>query len=157
MFVVVFALGRRGFHHVAHRTVSWCFTAACSILIGMTSVGAAQRPDDRAVPSENIESGRDTYAFHCAACHGRAGKGDGPVAPTLRAAPPGLTTIARRRGGRFPQAEVTAFIVGRRPAAHGSSDMPVWGPLFRELNPFDSRVDVRLLRLVDYLQSIQIK
>jgi mono/diheme cytochrome c family protein len=155
VFVVVFALGRGGFRHVGH--VSWCFTAACFIVIGMTSVGAAQRPDDRAVPSENIESGRDTYAFHCAACHGRAGKGDGPVAPTLRAAPPDLTTIARRRGGRFPQAEVTALIVGRRPAAHGSSDMPVWGPLFRELNPFDSKVDVRLLRLVDHLQSIQIK
>jgi mono/diheme cytochrome c family protein len=109
------------------------------------------------VPSENIESGRDTYAFYCAACHGRTGKGDGPVAPTLKAALPDLTTIARRRGGRFSQAELTAFIVGRRPAAHGSSDMPVWGPLFRELNPFDSRVDVRLLRLVDHLQSIQIK
>ena len=59
---------------------------------------------------------------------------------------------------RFPQAEVTALIVGRRPAAHGSSDMPVWGPLFRELNPFDSRVDVRLLRLVDpAVDSDQVK
>jgi hypothetical protein len=41
--------------------------------------------------------------------------------------------------------------------AHGTSDMPVWGPLFRELNPYDSRVDVRLSRLVDYLKSIQLK
>jgi hypothetical protein len=35
--------------------------------------------------------------------------------------------------------------------------MPVWGPLFRELNPHDSRIDVRLLRLVEYLKSIQAK
>jgi hypothetical protein len=75
----------------------------------------------------------------------------------LTTAPPDLTTLAKRKGGRFDKAEVTAFIVGRRPLAHGTSDMPVWGPLFRELNPYDSRVDVRLSRLVDYLKSIQLK
>ena len=132
-------------------------TAACLFVAGVTCGAAGQRPEDR-VPSETtIESGRDTYLFHCAACHGRTGKGDGPVGSTLKAAPPDLTTLAKRRGGRFPQADVTVFIVGRRPSAHGSSDMPVWGPLFRELNPFDSRVDVRLSRLVDYLKSMQVK
>jgi hypothetical protein len=75
----------------------------------------------------------------------------------LTTAPPDLTTLAKRRGGRFDEADITAFIVGRRPLAHGTSDMPVWGPLFRELNPFDSRVDVRLSRLVSYLKSIQVK
>ena len=64
-------------------------------------------------------------------------------------------------GKRHPlqmgEAEVTAFIVGRRPAAHGSGEMPVWGPLFRELNPYDSRIDARLSRLVEYLKSIQVK
>lgn len=129
---------------------------ACFFVVGVTCASAGQRPKDRA-PSENTESGRDTYLFHCAAYHGRTGKGDGPVVSTLKAAPPDLTTLAKRRGGRFPQSEVTAFIVGRRPAAHGSSEMPVWGPLFQELNPFDSRIDVRLLRLVDSLKSIQVK
>ena len=132
------------------------FAVICSLIIVVTWANAKQRPDDRA-PSETIESGRDTYVFYCAACHGRTGKGDGPVASSLKAAPPDLTTLAKRRGGRFGEAEVTAFIVGRRPSAHGSSDMPVWGPLFRELNPHDSRIDVRLLRLVDYLKSIQVK
>jgi hypothetical protein len=75
----------------------------------------------------------------------------------LAKAPPDLTTLEKRGGGRFDEAEITAFIIGRRPAAHGTSDMPVWGPLFRELNPYDSRVDVRLSRLVDYLKSIQLK
>jgi mono/diheme cytochrome c family protein len=130
--------------------------ALCFFVIGSTSAGTAQRPEDRP-PSETIESGRDTYLFHCAACHGRTGKGDGPVVPTLKTAPPDLTTLAQRRGGRFAEAEITAFIVGRRPAAHGSNDMPVWGPVFRELNPFDSRIDVRLSGLVDYLTSIQAK
>lgn len=109
--------------------------------------------------NEVIESGRETYFFHCAACHGRNGKGDGPVVPALKAPPPDLTTLAKRRGGRYPRAEITAFITGkgRDLAAHGSGDMPVWGPLFRELNPFDSRIDVRLLRLNDHLESIQAK
>jgi mono/diheme cytochrome c family protein len=131
-------------------------TAACVLVIGVMSASASQRPDDGG-PSVMIESGRETYVFHCAACHGRTARGDGPVASVLKAVPPDLTTLATRRGGRFEDAAVTAFIVGPRPAAHGTSDMPVWGPLFRELNPYDSRVDVRLLRLVDYLKSIQVK
>ena len=132
------------------------FAVTCSLVIVVTCGNAEQRPESGA-PTETIESGRDTYAFYCAACHGRTGKGDGPVVSSLKAAPPDLTTLAKRSGGRFRETEVTARIVGRRPSAHGSSDMPVWGPLFRELNPHDSRVDVRLLRLVDYLKSIQVK
>jgi mono/diheme cytochrome c family protein len=130
--------------------------AACVLVVGVTCATASQRSGDSG-PSETIESGRDTYLFHCAACHGRAARGDGPVVPALKIVPPDLTTIAKRRGGRFDDADVTAFIVGRRRAAHGTNEMPVWGPLFRELNPYDSRFDVRLSRLVDYLKSIQVK
>lgn len=135
---------------------SWIATA-CFLSIGATCAGASQRPDTGAGPLQTIESGRDTYLFHCAACHGRTGTGDGPMVSVLTTAPPNLTTLAKRRGGRFNEAEVAAFIVGRRPLAHGTSEMPVWGPLFQELNPFDSRVDVRLSRLVAYLKSIQVK
>jgi hypothetical protein len=35
--------------------------------------------------------------------------------------------------------------------------MPVWGPFFRELGPFDSKIDVRVARLLDYLESLQVK
>jgi len=130
--------------------------AAIGVFVAWTTGAAGQGGESR-VPSAAIESGKETYLFHCAACHGRTGKGDGPVLSTLKIVPPDLTTLAKRRGGRFSEAEITAFIVGRRPAAHGSSDMPVWGPLFRELNPYDSRIDVRLLGLVDHLKSIQVK
>ena len=138
-------------------TIEKSLAATCflTLIVGLTWASAEQRPKDRA-SSETIESGRDTFVFYCAACHGRTGQGDGPVTASLKAAPPDLTTLAKRRG-RFREAEVTAFIMGRRPSAHGSSDMPIWGPLFRELNPYDSKIDVRLLRLVDYLKSIQRK
>ena len=118
---------------------------------------AAQRDGDK--PAEVVETGAETYLFHCASCHGRRGKGDGAVASALKTRPPDLTTMARRRGGRFPRAEVTDFIFGRgrQVVAHGPADMPVWGPLFRELNPFDSRVDVRAARLVAHLESPQVK
>jgi hypothetical protein len=105
------------------------------------------------------ETGQATFLGHCAPCHGRDGKGDGPVASVLQAAPPDLTTLAVRTGPSFSHARLAAYLLGRgRPsAAHGTSEMPVWGPLFRELNPSPSRIDVRLERLVDYLESIQVK
>jgi hypothetical protein len=35
--------------------------------------------------------------------------------------------------------------------------MPVWGPIFRALDPNDARTAVRLDNLVRYLESIQLK
>jgi mono/diheme cytochrome c family protein len=124
---------------------------------GIPGVAADRRQGDTAV--EVKESGAETYANHCAACHGRGGLGDGPVAPTLRQKPANLTTIAHRRGGSFPRTEVMDFVLGngKRVGAHGTRDMPVWGPFFRTLNPSGSNVDVRVTRLVDYLESIQVK
>jgi mono/diheme cytochrome c family protein len=132
-----------------------------TLLLGTAwAVLAAQVPAPAKVPwTEESTTGPDTYTFYCAPCHGRTGKGDGPVASALKTPPPDLTTLAVRRGGRFPRAEVTTFVAGRRrmPPAHGSSDMPVWGPAFRALEDPDSRISVRLLNVVEYLESIQVK
>jgi hypothetical protein len=35
--------------------------------------------------------------------------------------------------------------------------MPVWGPIFRGLDPSDTRVNVRIANLVGYIESIQLK
>jgi hypothetical protein len=55
--------------------------------------------------------------------------------------------------------DIEAFVAGsgRAIAAHGSGVMPVWGPIFRSLDPSDLRVKVRIANLVDYLASIQTK
>ena len=138
------------------KAVSWLAVVAGMLLAWEPVPTADGRSNTQA--AEVIESGAETYMAHCAACHGRTGVGDGPVAATLRQKPSNLTTIARRRGGKFPRVEVTDFILGRsRVGAHGTRDMPVWGPLFREINPADSQVDVRLTRLVDHLESLQLK
>jgi mono/diheme cytochrome c family protein len=133
--------------------------AVAGLMLCGASQGMSAQRRDPPPPAEVVETGADTYASHCASCHGRGGKGDGPTAPSLRQKPADLTTIAHRRGGQFPRAEMSDFILGKgkRIGAHGSRDMPVWGPLFTESNPFDSRVDVRVERLLDYLESLQVK
>jgi mono/diheme cytochrome c family protein len=102
-------------------------------------------------------SGRDLFEFYCASCHGRDGNGKGPVAPALRVPPPDLTRIAARNDGVFPKARIEALLTGDRniPPAHGSSDMPVWGPIFSALDSNDRMNRVRIANIVDYLASIQ--
>lgn len=104
-------------------------------------------------------AGRDLFEFYCATCHGRDAKGTGPAAGALRVPPPDLTTLAARNGGVFPSARVEALVTGDQdmPAAHGSREMPVWGPIFRGLDPNDRLNRVRIRNIVEYLASMQVK
>jgi mono/diheme cytochrome c family protein len=104
--------------------------------------------------------GPDVFKFYCAPCHGHDGKGNGPVAVALKSRPPDLTEIARRNGGIFPKARVESFVTNgdvNPSPAHGTADMPVWGPTFRSLDPSDARVRVRIDNLVEYVESLQIR
>jgi len=84
------------------------------------------------------------------------GKGDGPVAPALKATAPDLTAIAKNNGGKFPVARVRRIITGEgMVASHGSREMPVWGPIFSQVEADVDRGPVRLENLVKYLESIQ--
>ena len=50
------------------------------------------------------------------------------------------------------------FWSGTEVAAYGSSDMPIWGPLFKSLDPtHDIAVPQRIRNLNDYLVSLQAK
>jgi len=103
--------------------------------------------------------GRDLFDFYCASCHGKDGKGNGPVASALKVPPPDLTLLARRNGGTFPAERVKAFVTNDGDgvaSAHGTSDMPVWGPVFRALESSDARVRVRIANIVAHIQSIQL-
>jgi mono/diheme cytochrome c family protein len=102
-------------------------------------------------------SGDDLFRFYCATCHGRDGKGDGPVAAALNRRPADLTTIAKRNGGRYPKDRLERFVAGDREAtlAHGSSEMPVWGPIFQALDPRDTVNRVRIQNLVAFIESLQ--
>jgi mono/diheme cytochrome c family protein len=104
-------------------------------------------------------AGPDLFQFYCAPCHGRDGRGGGPVAAVLKTPPADLTKIAERRAGTFPRADIVGF-VSEGPAlipAHGTIDMPVWGPIFRSLDSSEARIRIRIDNLVSYLESIQAK
>jgi mono/diheme cytochrome c family protein len=105
-------------------------------------------------------SGEELYQQFCAACHGTSGKGDGPVAGSLKVEVPDLTLIARRNGGVFPRDRIEKIIDGRFIiGAHGTRTMPIWGEQFSEVevgNP-DAEKATRtvILRLADYLWMLQ--
>src|SRR3990172_4001063 len=88
------------------------------------------------VPEQLIESleGRDLFRAYCSACHGENARGGGPVASSLKGKVPDLTRIAERRGGTFPLPQVERIITGEETvaAAHGSREMPILGPIFRQ-------------------------
>lgn len=139
-------------------------SASVFLLFG-TSIAAVNQYGGR--PSSPIEkqqnppgyvpSGKQMYKNYCAACHGADGKGHGPVSPSLRTATPDLTTLAKRHGGVFPRDHVAGVLrFGPGFAAHGSSDMPVWGPIFLYLDHYDeAAVRERINNLCDYIESLQ--
>ena len=100
--------------------------------------------------------GKDSFEAYCASCHGTDGRGKGPVARALKAAPADLTLLGSRNSDVFPRERVKATLsgTGRTVAAHGTTEMPIWGPLFRAFES-DARVRVRIDNLVSYLATLQ--
>ena len=100
--------------------------------------------------------GPDLFRAHCAPCHGEDAKGSGPMAPALKVTVPDLTVLARNHGGQFPANRVRKMIAGDEISeAHGSREMPIWGPVFHQIEWDQDLGNVRLENLVKYLQSIQ--
>ena len=102
--------------------------------------------------------GADLYKAYCASCHGSNAKGHGPVSPVLITQAPDLTTIAKRNGGVFPSQRVRKIIAGVEIIiAHGTREMPIWGPIFHQVEEDRDYGEVRLQKLTDYLRSLQGK
>ncbi len=99
------------------------------------------------------------YVAYCAVCHGKDGKGDGPMAKALKAAPPDLTHLAARSGGKFPAERVQKIIASKEqaPAGHGTREMPVWGPIFSQIAWDQDLGQIRVYNLAKYLEKIQAK
>ena len=77
----------------------------------------------------------------------------------LKTPPPDLTTLARRHDGKFPYEYISDVLrFGTRILSHGSSDMPIWGPIFGSLDNYNEpAVRKRIKDLSDYLASLQQK
>jgi len=133
------------------------------LLLGLSCLMVAAGAQDNAVPrnaqasSPSAQSGKKTYAHYCASCHGTDARGNGPAAVVLKTMPPDLTTLAKRHGGKFPYDYIFDVLrFGTRFASHGSSDMPIWGPIFGSMEGYDEvAVRKRIKDLSDYLASLQ--
>ncbi|MFI5103631.1 MAG: c-type cytochrome [Terriglobales bacterium] len=116
---------------------------------------AADKKIEKLIPSLN---GADLYRYHCATCHGVDGKGHGPVVPALSVKVPDLTTIAKRNHGEFPADRIRNIISGDEVFyAHGSRDMPIWGPIFHQIENDRDYGNIRLQNVTEHLRSIQQK
>jgi mono/diheme cytochrome c family protein len=122
----------------------------------------AQNPkehEDQPIRLMNSLKGADLYKAYCAVCHGADARGNGPMAQSLKNAPADLTRIAARNGGSFPLARIRRVISGAeaRGTAHGTREMPVWGPIFSQVDRDQDLGGVRIDNLARYLQNLQVK
>ena len=143
---------------VAHRILG---IATMAVLL--TFVAAAQQTSTEIkhipVKPTNAASGQEMFMNYCAVCHGKDGKGSGPAAPALKMPATDLTTLAQKNGGKYPSLHVSSVIRGEGDLpAHGSKDMPVWGPLFWKMSQgHDAEVQQRIANLNQYIESLQAK
>ena len=140
------------------RTLPGVIIAIIVVLTGLA--GAQSNPEvkiKKVAPSQTSPaSGQQMYLAYCASCHGTSAKGDGPAAPALKPAPTDLTALAKQNKGTFPSNHVQTILKGGAVTAHGSQDMPVWGPIFRSMSGgFTPAVELRIHNLSKYLESVQ--
>jgi len=131
-----------------------------ALLVWAVSIGgkhAARASDQGDQPLINSIRGENLYKAYCASCHGGDARGNGPMAAWMKVAPPDLTHIAARNGGKFPLERVDRIISGEEPlpSGHGTRAMPVWGPVFSQVTRDQDLGRVRIDNLARYLRDIQ--
>ncbi len=114
---------------------------------------------DRDRPARLPIEGAKIFQNHCATCHGADGRGNGPSSAALKHAPPDLTLISQRNGGKFPRQHIRDVIEGTQPAplAHGDREMPIWGPVFHQVEADQDWGEVRLDAVTKQVEAIQQK
>lgn len=139
------------------------FVLIVAVLVASAAlvVAQGQTPVVKHIPIRptNASSGQEMFKSYCAVCHAEDGKGNGPAATALKVPPADLTALAQKNGGKYPALHVSSVVRGEAELpAHGSKDMPVWGPLFLRLSQgHEAEVQQRIANLNQYIESIQAK
>ena len=124
----------------------------CLIITGLAAGFAA------AAQAEDFDVGKSEFQASCASCHGADARGKGPVSGQLKTAPADLTMLAKNNNGVFPTNTIYEVIDGMKTIpAHGTREMPIWGPIFHQVEEDRDYGDVRLHNVVEYIRSIQQK
>lgn len=130
-----------------------CYGGLCAVLAALAGCTEPSMPE--------ASDGAAFFAENCVSCHGRSGKGDGPLASGLPKAPTDLTTLSQRNGGVFPTAEALSYIYGDPEQGHLARVMPQFGgAMSDDLVPLDvdgvmTPTPRALAGLFAYLESIQ--
>ncbi len=137
----------------------WLFSALIALACMAGAQDQTKTVQHTTIKPTSAASGKEMYTSYCAVCHGTDGKGGGPAASALKAAPADLTLLSKNNGGKYPAMKVTSTIRGTSDlAAHGSKDMPVWGPLFWGIsNGHEGEVQQRIANLTHYIETLQAK
>jgi mono/diheme cytochrome c family protein len=132
------------------------FLAATVMMAVLAATPDAQIPGRGEPTLPKVSEGAELYRIYCASCHGQDGKGR-PASPAMRTPSTDLTALARNNRGVFPRERVRRVIANgtSRSGVHARGDMPVWGTIFRAVDPSDTAVDMRLDSLVRYVESLQ--
>jgi high-affinity iron transporter len=113
------------------RRFGWC-AALILILVLVQSAGAQDKAE-----------GKKYYVTYCSACHGEAGKGDGPAAVSLPLKPANHTDGSVMN--QLPDKFLLEIISKGGQAAGKSPFMPGWGNQLRETQIRDLIAYVRSL------------
>ena len=98
-------------------------------LESIQAILSQEAPAKGAAASVSQPSGVQLYKQYCAACHGNDLKGNGPAPYPFNDVPPDLTTLARRHGGKFPDAYVSNVLRnGVIMPAHGPAEIVLVQP-----------------------------
>jgi mono/diheme cytochrome c family protein len=141
------------------------FTVMAVAIVAGVYASAAGRADHfnakLAIPVEKTTpvSGKQMYSSYCASCHGLNGRGNGPIAASLKTPPADLTVLSKNNGGKFPSAHITTVLqYGVQIPSHGTAEMPVWGPVLGKMDQADPQERLlRISNLSQYLETIQAK
>lgn len=126
-----------------------------AVCLWFASMAAAQEATDE------FKAGQEEYMVACAACHGEAADGNGPIATMFKSPVPDLTRITANNDGVFPLLKVIQVIDGRAVIRAHGDPMPVFGRRFTNevwdttLMGAESIARGRVLELALYIQSIQ--
>ena len=135
--------------------------AVLACAMSLVCIGQDENKGIKHVPAKvtSPASGEQMFTSYCASCHGKDAKGNGPAASALNKTPADLTRLAKRNGDKYPDMKVMAVLRGEATvAAHGTQEMPVWGPVFWHMSQgHPSEVQQRIANLNNYLKSIQEK
>ena len=133
--------------------------AAMLVILTLETPVAGQREQEWMADKNYLivpVEGAELFREYCATCHGRDATGNGPAALALRQSPPDLTRISQRNRGSFPRERVKNYISGESDIlSHGTREMPIWGPIFRQVDRDHELGQIRLHNVTVYLESLQ--